>query len=63
MSETNDYINDIENPEENGQIQPESISEPVTEQENNPPTEEEQVVIIQEEISETVITEEVYFLH
>ena len=60
MSETNDYINDIENPEENGQIQPESISEPVTEQENNPPTEEEQVVIIQEEISETVITEEVF---
>lgn len=60
MSETNDYINDIENPEENGQIQPESIPEPVTEQENNPPTEEEQVVIIQEEISETVITEEVF---
>ena len=60
MSETNDYINDIENPEENGQIQPESISEPVTEQENNPPTEEEQVVIIQEEISETVIMEEVF---
>lgn len=60
MSETNDYINDIENPEENGQIQPESISEPVTEQENNPPIEEEQVVIIQEEISETVITEEVF---
>lgn len=60
MSETNDYINDIENPEENGQIQPESIFEPVTEQENNPPTEEEQVVIIQEEISETVITEEVF---
>lgn len=60
MSETNDYINDIENPEENGQIQPESIPEPVTEQENNPPTEEEQVIIIQEEISETVITEEVF---
>lgn len=60
MSETNDYINDIENSEENGQIQPESIPEPVTEQENNPPTEEEQVVIIQEEISETVITEEVF---
>lgn len=60
MSETTDYINDIENPEENGQIQPESLSEPVTEQENNPPTEEEQVVIIQEEISETMITEEVF---
>lgn len=60
MSETNDYINDIENPEENGQIQPESIPEPVTEQENNPPTEEEQVIIIQEEISETAITEEVF---
>ena len=60
MSETTDYINDIENPEENGQIQPESISEPATGQENNPPAEEEEVVIIQEEISETVITEEVF---
>ena len=59
MSETNDYINDIENPEENGQIQSEPVSEPTTEQENNPPVEEEEVIVIQEEISETVITEEV----
>ena len=35
MSETTDYINDIENPEENGQIQPESISEPTAKQESD----------------------------
>lgn len=59
MSETTDYINDIENPEENGQIQPEPASDPIAEQENNPPVEKEQVIVIQEEISETVIPEEV----
>ena len=42
MSETTDYINDIENPEENGQIQPEAISEPTAKQESDWQEEEKQ---------------------
>lgn len=103
MSETTDYINDIENPEENGQTQPESISGAAASQENQPETEaehqespspakeeqekntpagteqhdevspaeaelqeqpspegEEQVVVVREDISETIVTEEVF---
>lgn len=103
MSETTDYINDIENPEENGQTQPESISGTAASQENHPETEaehqespspateeqekvspagteqqnevspaeaelqeqpspegEEQVVVVREEISETIVTEEIF---
>lgn len=103
MSETTDYINDIENPEENGQTQPESISGAAASQENHPETEaghrespspateeqekntpagaerhdevspaeaelqeqpspegEEQVVVVREEISETIVTEEIF---
>lgn len=79
MSETTDYINDIENPEENGQIQPKSISEPTAKQESDWLEEEEQeeeqqaegmeeeeeqeegqVIVVKEEISETLVTEEVF---
>lgn len=103
MSETTDYINDIENPEENGQTQPESISGAAASQENHPETEaehrespspateeqekntpagteqhdevspaeaelqeqpspegEEQVVVVREDISETIVTEEIF---
>lgn len=103
MSETTDYINDIENPEENGQTQPESISGAAASQENQPETEaehqespspakeeqekntpagteqhdevspaeaelqeqpspegEEQVVVVREDISETIVTEEIF---
>lgn len=42
MSETTDYINDIENPEENGQIQPEATSVPSAEEENKLSAEKEQ---------------------